>query len=76
MEIQYKPTVIESENRSFQLVMDIFRYHIWSCKLENKTPVIASLFSEINDTLCTIYTISHKGRNYAVSCNFFRHGGE
>ena len=69
-------SLIESENRSFQLVMDVFRYHIWSYKLENKTPVISSLFSEINDTLCTIYTMSPKSRNYAVSCNFFRHGGE
>ena len=67
---------IESENRSFQLVMDVLRYHIWCYKLEKKTPVVSSLFSEINDTLCAIYKMSPKARNYAVSCNFFRHGGE
>ena len=66
----------EPENRSFQLVMDVLRYYIWSSKLENKTPVISNLFMEVNDTLCTIYKMSPKAREYAVSCNFFRHGGE
>ena len=66
----------ETENRSFQLAMDVLRYHIWSSKLENKTPVISTIFTEINDALCTIYTMSPKARNYAVACNFFGHGGE
>ena len=45
----------DRENRAFQLVMDIFRYHIWTNKLEKKLPVTLNLFNEINDTLGTIY---------------------
>ena len=66
----------ETENYSLQLVLDVFRYHIWICKLEKKTPVISSLFIDINDTLGAIYKISQKTKNKADSCDFFRRYGE
>ena len=44
--------------------------------LKKKTPVISSLFSEINDTMGTIYEVSSKIKSKANSCDFFRRNGE
>ena len=31
--------------------MDIFRYHIWKCKLEKSLPTVGNIFHEISDML-------------------------
>ena len=69
-------SIKEDENQSLQLALDVLRYHIWTCKLEKKIPVISSLFSEINDTMGTIYAASTKIKNKANSCDFFSRNGE
>ena len=69
-------SIKEDENQSLQLALDVLRYHIWTCKLEKKIPVISSLFSEINDTMGTIYAASTKIKNKANSCDFFSRDGE
>ena len=66
----------EDKNLSLQLVLDVLRYHIWTCKLEKQIPVISSLLCEINDTIGTIYAVSSKTKNKANSCDFFRRNGE
>ena len=62
----------ENENRSLQLALDILRYHIWQNKLEKKAPVVSNLFSEVNDTIGSIYDASQKIKYEADSCDFFR----
>ena len=69
-------SIKEDENQSLQLVLDVLRFHIWTCKLEKKIPVISNLFSEINDTMGTIYAASNKIKNKANSCDFFSRNGE
>ena len=69
-------SIKEDENQSLQLVLDVLRFHIWTCKLEKKIPVLSSIFSEINDTMGTIYAASSKIKNKANSCDFFSRNGE
>ena len=41
-------------------------------KQTQKAPVISNLFSEVNDTIGSIYDASQKIKYEADSCDFFR----
>ena len=62
----------EIANKSFQLAMDILRFHIWSTKLEKKIPNKTIIFENVNDTFSRILKISTKISIEFNTCSLFR----
>ena len=50
----------EENNNSFQLVIDILWFFLWSPKLEKKAPNKIKIFENINDTVSRIMKVSPK----------------
>ena len=62
----------EIANKSFQLAMDILRFHIWSTKLEKKIQNKTIIFENVNDTFSRILKISTKISIEFNTCSLFR----
>ena len=57
----------EKENISFSLVLDIFRYSLWQCKLNKKLPTLAYISEEV------VYMTNSIRKTSKEMCELFDH---
>ncbi len=73
----------EKENVPFSLALDIFRYIIWQCKLNKRTPTLSLVSEEVNYIINVVRTSNKEISELYEHCTIFTrrneqavHGGD
>jgi hypothetical protein len=65
----------EKENIPFNLTLDVIRFFIWQCKLNQKKPTLSSIIEEVKYSINVIRKTSEELSDLFQNCSLFKHDG-